>query len=266
MSLKIRYEESCCFLEFDHGKANEMGRAELDALEALSEALIENETRCLISYSRRLSSRGTPIFISGANVTEREGWSDQEIRAHVRRQRDCLARIRQLPLFHLTLVNGVAFGWGCEWLLTADYRLGTAQARFALPETGLGIIPGAGGSVELAGLIGLPQALRLAITGETIDVAEALRIGLIQERVEDVEAGLQRAAALAAMVEKKSPTSIGALKWAALAAMGEPEPTRRAIEAVAYERCLESGDAAIGRAYFAEIRRGERPPWGPLSR
>ena len=265
MSLKTRFEGEICFLEFDHGKANEMGRDELGELEILAEQLVEHEVRCLISFSRRLSKRGTPIFISGANVTERGGWSEEEIRTHVRRQRACLARIRQLPLFHLTVVNGVAFGWGCEWLLTADYRIGTESARFALPETGLGIIPGAGGSVELAGLIGLPQALRLAITGETIDSAEALRIGLIQERQVNIDEGLRRAEALAALVKKKSPTSIAALKWAALAAVGEPEPTRREIEASAYERCLESGDAAIGRAHFTEIRRGERPPWGPLS-
>ena len=264
MSLSPRFEGSSCFLEFDHGKANEMGRDELAALEGLPTQLEEEGSLCLISYSRRRSKRGTPIFISGANVTERGGWSAEEIRAHVRRQRACLAKIRRLPIFHLCLINGVALGWGTEWLLTSDYRIATDEARFGLPETGLGIIPGAGGSAELAGLIGLPQALRLAMTGEQIDAAEALRIGLVQELAVDVDGALARAATLSELVGRKSPTAIAALKDCALSSLGRPEAERRDLEASAYERCLESGDAALGRQYFSNIRRGERPPWGEL--
>ncbi len=264
MGLNLVFDGEVALLEFDHGKANEMGSAQLEAFASLGDTLREKGTRALISYSRRTSSKGTPIFIAGADVTERRGWSDETVAAHVRYQRAVLADVRRLPIFHVTVVHGVALGWGTEFLLTADYRITTPTAKYGLPETGLGILPGAGGTAELWSLIGLPQAMRLGMTGERIDAQEALRIGLVQEESADVDAGLARARALAAMVAKKSPTAIAAFKSAALDAVGRPPEVRRELEAKAYEHCLHHGEAAIGRAHFKEIITGGSAPWGPL--
>ncbi|MCB9528134.1 MAG: enoyl-CoA hydratase/isomerase family protein [Myxococcales bacterium] len=264
MALAIDHDGPITLLEFDHGKANEMGSAQLDALEGLCDDLVARGARALISHSRRKSDKGTPIYISGADVTERRGWSDERVAAHVRRQRAVLTRLRHLPLLHITLVNGVALGWGTEFLITADYRIALPEATFGLPETGLGIIPGAGGSSELWSLIGLPQAIRLGMTGERIDAAEAARIGLVQELQPDHGAGLARARALADATAKRSPTAVAAFKAAALAAVGRPAAERQAIEAAAYEHCLFGGEAAIGRAHFKAIITGEGAPWGPL--
>lgn len=261
--MRIEYDNEVALLEFDHGKANEMGREQLEVLDRLADDLVAEGARALISFSRRSSSRGTPIFIAGANVTERVGWSPEKVASHVRYQREVLARIRALPLFHLTLVQGVALGWGTEWLITADYRLATPAASFGLPETGLGILPGAGGTSELPALIGLAQTLRLGMTGERIGAEEALRIGLVQELVPDVEHGLARARELAAAARQRSPSAMAAFKTAALASLGRPPQERREIEARAYEHCLATGDAAIGREHFEAIRCGEPVPWGP---
>lgn len=250
-------------LEFNHGKANEMGVEQLDALEALQAELMASELRSLVSFSRRRSSRGTPIFVAGANVTERQGWSRETVAAHVRRQRQVLARLRQLPLFHVAVVNGVALGWGTEFLIACDYRIATREASFALPETGLGILPGAGGSSELQDLIGQPQALRLGMTGERIDANEALRIGLVQELVDDVDAGLERAQALSEQVALRSPTAVAAFKAACLGAAGQPPEVRVELEARAYEHCLHAGEADIGREHFSTLRKGGVVPWGP---
>lgn len=265
MSLAITHDGPVTLLEFDHGKANEMGTAQLDALDALCDTLVDRGARALISHSRRQSSKGTPIYIAGADVTERRGWSDQRVAEHVRRQRAVLTRLRHLPLLHVTLVNGVALGWGTEFLITADYRIALPTAGFGLPETGLGIIPGAGGSSELWSLIGLPQAIRLGMTGERIDADEALRIGLIQEIAADHAAGLARARDLAAATARRSPTAVAAFKAAALASVGRPAAERREVEARAYEHCLFGGEAAIGRAHFKAILGGEGAPWGPLA-
>lgn len=262
--MNVVYEGDLALLEFNHGKANEMGRSELDRLAALGAELAEKGARTLVSFSRRVSSRGTRIFISGANVTERQGWSQDDVKVHVRYQREVLASFRRLPIFHVTVIDGVALGWGTEWLLTADYRIATPNATFGLPETGLGIIPGAGGAAELWSVIGLPQAIRLGMTGERIDATEALRIGLVQENSDDLDAGLERARALGKMVAARSPTAVAAFKSAALAAVGMPPGERRELEARAYEHCLENGEAAIGRENFKAIRNGEPVPWGPL--
>ncbi|NOY27060.1 MAG: enoyl-CoA hydratase/isomerase family protein [Oligoflexia bacterium] len=250
-------------VELDHGRANEMGAAVLDEWEALCQGLEEGAHRALITYSRRRSRKGTPIFIAGANVTERGDWDDQKIRAHVRRQRAVLGRLRRAPVFHTVVVDGVALGWGTEYMLTADYRIAGPGASFALPETSLGILPGAGGTSELWTLIGLPQALRMGMTGERIDQQEAWRIGLVQERCESLDAGLDRARALARRTARRSPTGLAAFKRAALACVGQPAAQRSEIEARAYETCLDSGDAAAGRASFKAITAGQPVPWPP---
>ena len=265
-ALHPRYEEArrLLVLELDHGKANEMGTAQLDAFEALC-SLVEKEEgiSCLCTASRRMSAKGKAIFIAGANVTERGDWDDARVKKHVLRQRELMRRIRHLPVFHIALTHGVTLGWGAEYLLTADYCLATPTARIALPETGLGILPGARGTAELAAQVGLAQALRLGCTGENIDAKEALRIGLIQELVDDIEAGMGRVDALADSLRRRSPTAVAAYKRALLQAWGQPEAERLSLEAAAYERCVDSGEAAIGRASFAQIRAGEIPSWGP---
>ena len=254
-------------LEFDHGKANEVGSAVLADIERLvSDLYAPNGPLALISYSKRLSKKGTPIFIAGANVTERVDWTDEAVKSHVRHQRDILGRLRRAPVFHVCLINGVALGWGTEFLITADYKLASPTASFALPETGLGILPGAGGTSELPSLIGLAHTLRLGMTGERIDAFEAQRIGLVQEVLDNFEAGFERATALCKLVSRKSPSALASFKHAALSAVGTPKTTRVEREALAYEGCVDNGDAAVGRAAFGLIRQGETPNWARRGR
>ncbi len=253
-------------LELDHGKANEMGSEQLSAFEALCR-LIEDPERasaitCLCTTSRKRSKRGTAVFISGANVTERVGWDDARVKAHVLRQRKLMQRLRRLPLFHVVLASGVTLGWGTEYLLTGDYVIATHESSFGLPETGLGILPGARGTAELASLIGPAQALRLGCTGETIDAGEALRVGLVQETCADVDSGLARVAALAEQLRRRSPLAVALYKRALIDGLGRSEPERLALEEAAYERCVDSGEAAIGRASFEAIVAGQTPAWG----
>ncbi len=261
---RLDADRQLLILELDHGKANEMGSEQLDAFARLCELLEApgHGLTCLCTTSRRVSGRGTPIFIAGANVTERVGWDDPRVKAHVIRQRKLMQRLRRLPLFNVALSTGVTLGWGTEYMLTADYSIATQAASFGLPETGLGIIPGARGTAELASLIGPAQALRLGCTGETIDAQEALRIGLVQELSADVDSGLARVEALAEELRRRSPLAIASFKQALLDGLGRSEPERVELESAAYERCVDSGEAGIGRAAFADIRAGKTPAWG----
>ncbi len=263
-SLKLQHDLGIGILRFDHGKANEMGSTELRDLERLCGWLETGALRGLISMSERVTARGTPIFISGANVTERNGWDDARIKAHVRWQRAVLTRLRRAPVFHVAVIDGIALGWGTEFTLACDYRIAGPNARFGLPETGLGILPGAGGSSELSARIGVNHALRLGMTGEQIGADEAARIGLVDERCGSTAEGLERARTLCARVALRSPTSIAAYKAAVLATLGMPEAERAEVEARAYESCVDGGDAAIGRANFAAVTAGEPVPWGPF--
>ena len=87
----------------------------------------------------------------------------------------------------------------------------------------------------------VPQAMRLGMTGEQIGSTEALRIGLIQESVAELDEGLTRARALAQQVARRSPTAIAAFKAGVLASVGVAGPERMEIEAKAYEHCVQTG-------------------------
>jgi enoyl-CoA hydratase/carnithine racemase len=258
--LHVRRDGNTVEVRLHHGKANEMGSQQLREIEALCHLVEQDGTiSTVITWSDQVSRRGTPIFVAGANVTERVDWNDTKVKQHVHWQRAVLGRLAQVPALHVVVVSGVALGWGTEFLLTADYRIASSQASFALPETGLGILPGAGGTHSLWRHIGLAQTLRLGMTGERIDATEALRIGLVQEVVSTEMDGLERARSLAARVARNSPTAVAAFKRAVLAATHGTDPVD--IEARAYEHCVDTGNAAIGRANFSAIRAGEPVPW-----
>lgn len=263
-TLNVRTEDEgrIAVVELDHGRANEMGSAQIAEWEALTEQLETSSVRVLITYSSKRTKKGTAVFIAGANVTERAEWTSDQVKAHVRRQRTALARLRQAPVFHIAVVEGVALGWGTEFLLCADYRIACPSSKFGLPETGLGIVPGAGGTSELWALVGVSEALRLGMTGETLDAEEARRVGLVQETAEGNEAGLLRARKLAEQVARRSPTAVAAFKRGVLASVGLSSEERREIEARAYELCVDRGEAARGRAAFKEILAGGDVDWG----
>lgn len=251
-------------LTLNHGKANEMGSNTLHAWTEVTKALHSGQIRSVITTSQRLSRSGKPIFIAGADVTERTEWSNEQVKAHVRWQRNTLAALRKAPVFHCALVHGVALGWGTEFLLCCDYRIGTPTARYGLPETSLGILPGAGGTTELWMEIGIAHAMRLGMTGEQIGSEEAARIGLIQEQSTDYESGFNRLLTLCKLANRRSPSALSAFKSALLTARGLTSSERLELEATAYEHCVESGDAAVGRAHFKEIIKGQTPPWSPF--
>lgn len=253
-------------LELDQGAANEVGRAEVARLAALVEQLEAPGVLSLVTFSRRRTARGTPVFCGGADVRERVDWDQATLLQHLHTQRETLRRLAAAPVFHVCVVDGLALGWGTEFLLAADYVLATPQARFGLPETGLGIVPGAGGTAHLARRVGPGHALRLGMTGEVVDSTEALRMGLVHEAAPDLEAGLERARTLCRRLAGRSPTAVAAYKAAVQAATELDAAARDDLEQQAYAWCVASGDAATGRQAFDEIRRGNPPAWGPRRR
>ena len=103
----------------------------------------------------------------------------------------------------------------------------------------------------------------MGMTGERLDADEALRIRLVDEVATDAEAGMDRAMALADMVSRRSPTAVATYKSAVLAGQELDRAAARDLEGRAYEHCLDSGDAAIGRADFKRITAGESVDWNP---
>lgn len=93
---------------------------------------------------------------------------------------EAFAAVEAYPAVTVACVRGAAFGAGCELALACDLRVAAEEAKLALPEVGLGLLPAAGGTQRLTALCGAGVARRLILGGETVDGEEAQRLGLVQ--------------------------------------------------------------------------------------
>ncbi len=125
-----------------------------------------------------LTGAGDRAFAAGADISQMV-YQDAIAARHLswlcHRAAELLEGMRQITI---AAVNGYAFGGGCELTLACDIRIAAENARFALPEVTLGIIPAGGGTQRLGRLIGVGRAKELIFTGDQIDAQEAYRLGL----------------------------------------------------------------------------------------
>jgi enoyl-CoA hydratase/carnithine racemase len=126
-----------------------------------------------------LAGAGERAFSAGADVKEFGSAPSFLAARAARRERDVWGLLLSLPKPVIAAVHGFAYGAGCEMALCCDLRIAADDARFALPEVGLAYIPSAGGTQLLPRTIPLEPALKMILTGEPIDAAQALRIGLV---------------------------------------------------------------------------------------
>jgi enoyl-CoA hydratase/carnithine racemase len=115
----------------------------------------------------------------------------------------------------IAAVHGYCFGGGLEIALACDLRIAAADAVFSLPETGLGLIPGGGGTQRLPRMVGLARALDLLLTGDRIDGNEAYRIGLVTRLTPTAATLADEAGALARRIAERPPLATRLCKEAA---------------------------------------------------
>jgi enoyl-CoA hydratase len=118
-------------------------------------------------------------FVAGADIAELQLKNPVEVYQLSRRGQALFRHIETLGKPVIAAVNGFALGGGCELAMACTMRIASEQAKFGQPEVKLGLIPGYGGTQRLPRLVGTGRALQLLLTGESIDAAEALRIGLV---------------------------------------------------------------------------------------
>ncbi|PLL11142.1 2,3-dehydroadipyl-CoA hydratase [Tabrizicola sp. TH137] len=193
-------------------------------------------------------------FAAGADIGEIEHKTATEGAADPRKAH--WAAIRAFPKPLIAAVEGFALGGGFELALMADLMVLGPTARLGLPETNLGLIPGAGGGQRLMALAGRARAMRMVLTGEVIDAATAHDWGIASYRiVEDApDACPQFAAQLAARIAARAPLALMAAKSALIA--GEERALALAEERAAFENLLDSADKSIGIRAF---RSREKP-------
>lgn len=154
----------------------------------------------------------------------------------------------------IAAVNGACLAGGLETMLATDIRIAADHAVFGLPEVAHGLIPFAGAPTRLPRQVPYAAAMQMLLTGQPIDAAEALRIGLVNE-VLPLPGVLPRAMALAHRIASNGPVAVQRLKQTVLRSRGRPLPEGFRLEDDARLAVLATADAREGPRAFMEKRQ-----------
>ncbi len=221
----------------------------LQALEqAVDEARFAEDLRILI-----ITGAGDRAFCAGADLKERLGMSDDEVRGFLSSIRRLCLKIEGLPLPVLAAINGVALGGGLELALACDLRVAAANATMGLTETRFAIIPGAGGTQRLPRLVGVGLAKELIYTGRQLRAQEALEKGVVN-RLAAADTLMEVCLEMAEEISKAGPIALAQVKFAINKGLDVDLHSGLAIEASAYEICIPTEDRREGLEAFQEKR------------
>jgi methylglutaconyl-CoA hydratase len=202
-----------------------------------------------------ITGAGNAAFCAGADLKERLGMSHDDVRALILRYREAFAWLDASPVPVIAAINGVALGGGLELALLCDLRIAAPTAQLGLPETGLGIIPGAGGTQRLPRVIGVPRAKEMILLGRRVNAVEALEWGLVHRLSNTVESLLDDTLAWIEPILLGAPIAQAAALEAIDSSQFLPLAAGLEREAALYDRCLVSEDRVEALRAFAERRQ-----------
>ena len=202
-----------------------------------------------------LTGAGEKAFCAGADLKERQGMSRDQVREMLRAYRSELEWLASSEFVSVAAINGVALGGGLELALTCDLRIAVPGALFGLPETSLGIIPGAGGTQRMTRLLGESRTLDLVLTGRRIAADEALALGLVNRVAPSAELLLESTLRWLEPVAEGAPIAQRAALSAVRAARHLPLSQGLDFEREAYEHCLNSADRDEALLALSEKRK-----------
>ncbi|WP_107948322.1 enoyl-CoA hydratase [Lysinibacillus parviboronicapiens] len=200
-----------------------------------------------------LTGTGQKAFCAGADLKERKGMSDRQVKQIVQLIGATVTKVEALAQPVIAVLNGVAFGGGLELALACDVRVAAAHTQLGLTETSLGIIPGAGGTQRLPRLIGIGKAKELIYTARRLNAVEAKEYGIV-EYVFDGHELQEKAQQLALEMAKNAPLSLMQAKIAMNQGVEVDLATGLKIESLAYSALIPTEDRLEGLLAFQEKR------------
>ncbi|MEM9254011.1 MAG: enoyl-CoA hydratase [Pseudomonadota bacterium] len=201
--LKVEIHSHTALLTMDNPAANTWDTESLPALRAVVEQLNADKS----IYALVITGAGEKFFSAGADLKLFADGNPDTARDMARFFGEGFEALADFTGVSIAAINGFAMGGGLEVALACDIRIAEEQAKLALPEAKVGLLPCAGGTQRLSWLVGEGWAKRVILCGERLDASKAERIGLVEEVVPTGEA-VQRAMALAEQVGEQSPTSV----------------------------------------------------------
>jgi enoyl-CoA hydratase len=228
---------------------NAQVRREVKAAVAAAEA--DDDVRVLVLTG----GEGSGAFVAGADVTEFKDRSLVEQREASTRPR-IYETVDDASIPVIARINGHALGGGCELAQACDVRIAAEGAKLGQPEINLGLIPGGGGTQRLARLVGEGQAMRLVLSGELIDAAEAAEIGLVDEVCDEDDLN-EAVYDLAESMAEKSPIALEFGKKAVKAGSRMGLEEGLAYESELFVQLFATEDKDEGIGAFLEKREPE---------
>ncbi|HEV8128456.1 MAG TPA: enoyl-CoA hydratase-related protein [Candidatus Eisenbacteria bacterium] len=201
-----------------------------------------------------LTGAGEKAFVAGADINELAEMTPLGGEASSRLGQEALAEIEDLGKPVIAAINGFALGGGLELALACHFRFASENAKMGLPEVGLGIIPGYGGTQRLPRIVGLGLALELITTGRMIDAAEALRIRLVNAVLPQAEL-LPHAEKVAREILSKGPLAVRCALDAAIGGLDSTLEQGLAQESTYFGLLSATSDMREGLKAFLEKRK-----------
>ncbi|MBB3181101.1 enoyl-CoA hydratase/isomerase family protein [Variovorax sp. Sphag1AA] len=231
------------------------------ALNALSFNLIGQIGDCVKQAGRSkaraliITGEGEKAFCAGADIRELQQRDLAAQREGAELGQAVFALLDRLSIPSIALVNGFAFGGGCELALACTLRIALPNAKFGLPEVKLGLIPGYGGTQRLPRLVGQGRALEMVMTGRIVNAEEAFAIGLVNRIVQPP--GLAAAKAYAREFSGHGLRALQFAREAVLRAVDLPLHEGLRVEADLSTLAYRTRDAEEGMQAFVEKRKAE---------
>jgi enoyl-CoA hydratase len=231
-----------------------------EVLNALNDELMDELAAALAELDRDeavlciVLGGSEQAFAAGADIGQMAEAS--AIDMYEARRIDRWDAIRKVRTPVVAAVSGFCLGGGCELAMACDLIVASESARFGQPETGLGIIPGAGGTQRLTRAIGKAKAMDVVLSGRFLDAYEAERAGLVA-RVVAREAWLEEAKRVARAIASKGPVAQRLAKEAVNRAFESTLETGLDYERKALYLAFASEDAREGLTAFTEKRKPE---------
>lgn len=239
--------------------ANALDRATIERLcDAIALAEEDASLRAIVLAAAPRGPGQRPVFLAGADLREVEAIADEaQARAFAGEVMTALARLERMPAVVIAAISGDVYGGGCEVVSACDLRVAERGASLSFKQTRIGVASGWGGTTRLVRLVGLGAAKRLMLTGAPCSADDALRVGLVDEVVEN-GAALTRARAIARDVIAGAPRAIGAMKLGMLDAL---ELDRASSYERELDRFVETWRTHDHKEALAALREKRAPKW-----
>ena len=228
---------------------NALNSAVLDELDKTLDAVDQEAIRCLI-----LTGAGEKSFVAGADIGEMSTLTKAEGEAFGKKGNDVFRKLARFPSPVIAAVNGFALGGGCELAMSCDIRVASEKATFGMPEVGLGITPGFGGTQRLARIVGTGKAKEMIYGARNIKAEEAYRIGLVNN-VYPAEELMPAAKKLASTIARNAPIAVRNCKRAINEGIQVDMDQAIVIEEKLFGSCFETCDQKEGMNAFLEKRK-----------